>query len=1248
LSFDLTGAVSVVTTEQPATQTGDAGGESIGRPSIKSKDGRKLNQFIFHSPVEKGQKLTKAQRVSDLVAAGYSKADASKMAEESSSNFFVIDENGDLKFAADSDYDLKVSYSVVWEEITYVEEPDPIVEGATVTTEVKTPYMFFALDANDPWYSEQFAIAAGYCGIFKVHLETGDWSCVEKGYLAAHMDDNYRKAASDQKRKPLQIDAEGNVFFIGSKFAFDDDEDGEFDRTDMWWANNWENRSLRRVAAGESVARELTPDTDVVTSFMAMTNNTLSYTYYTIGDWDYQLGMLINTNQELPTTFDLAKNIPWGQFFYSADDANTLIYSEGEWNSDGINFAQAIPGTTDRLNLTLDTSVFSDNNWDAAPKRVILSDDGSIYGLFVTNEWNYITQENKYTGKIKRMLPFSTATYASFVIGYDWDDYWNFFDNGQRDVQVAKGYIFYIASEEHPTKGSRNVINIVRIVDGKHVKVLNDTDWLQRYEIYNWKLTGDTLYATGFDKLTSTSISAKLDTLKLKQGLGTSEYLIISETASVLGASNKIDDLELIRTSDSSEFSGGSPQVTRYFTDSENLYSASIEFSKYMDTESVEQATSVQHEIATSVDEDGNPIKEWLEVDVALKVWLNKTMHMVFDTNLFGQTDGQYITDPLYTDTDYKIIIDGDLAMDKDGFELSSGGSTLEWAWSTIPSEGWYTGKASPIQNITDGKVGKFVYDPQNSWESNQSKVRLATVGYPLNHKVEVSMPAKAFFRTELSLRDSHVFDWSSSTSSPQGTSFTWNWYDGFQVTSDKTYALEWSEDRTNTEWKAAWGWYQDRRLGTPIINDCDGDDVDDENCYVLDTANADSVKFVRVPYHHVDASGNLWADAWIEDPLVPGKEYFHRRNLGTDPLHPVSDGQLVREEQGHYLRDGVKYFWSENDFGDWDYYSADGTLMDYSGEYGTDYVWVDWGWIDVDTDERVVLTFDWRSDYWLEVTTDGETESWVIPTIDLDDTVWQWGYYASDVNDDGSINLYGLCAFDGVDGDCSTDFGSEAGTQWSFTDGDWNWEPDYTVDTFVENVDNDWHWFNQVEYGGSYWGANDRMDMRLLNENPDWFDHNWDLDNPQFSEGWSKTEWIKLEYHYLTDQETGDTTVTVRALDTEGNVLPLSQEGLITIDAEVSKTLYLDVEQASWKVWSTSEDEAHSSLGFNIDLRVFDGPAVLDNIRVIDMTGETDVVLMEETFDDAGQNIFNRSAAASDQNAVSSLRRAKETQAMR
>ena len=167
-------------------------------------------------------------------------------------------------------------------------------------------------------------------------------------------------------------------------------------------------------------------------------------------------------------------------------------------------------------------------------------DDGYVYSLFVENQgywdesagvWKDQNMVNLY-----KVLPYQPAPKVSLKVGSNW---WDALNN--MDMQVSKGYVYFSEKENHPAGlyQSRSLIKIRRLSDGYTQTVLNNSSnqsgylvWDQRYDVYNWKLNGNTLTFSAFDTTDSTVVLGEIDTKKVRQGKPLSEYLKIKQVGS--------------------------------------------------------------------------------------------------------------------------------------------------------------------------------------------------------------------------------------------------------------------------------------------------------------------------------------------------------------------------------------------------------------------------------------------------------------------------------------------------------------------------------------------------------------------------------------------------------------------------------------------------------------------------------------------------------------------------------------------
>jgi len=1062
--------VSVVTTDNTAVKS--AQGSNL--VSTARSSNTKLNSFTFIEANDAEDFKNKKRAALASVSRAISE-------DGSSSNLFVIDENGEMNFAAESDYDFKISYSVVKD----LKNEDGDVEQ----------YVYFAISNNndDFWLSQEFIKAAGNCAIFKVASADGSWDCVAPNILPIAMDDNYRQTMSDDKRKPLQVDDQGNVFVLASTIIvgneWDSNGDGINDQADL--NIDWEKQPTIRKISPTGEVKEITRDDIYVQSYIKIDDDSLVYSYW--GD-NTGLKMIVGLSGDTQSSVPLGKEGYWNEFFYAIDDHNTIIFSQngGESNS-GISFGQkseTFVGGAETFNLN--TKSFSNDSWNSTPRRVILADDGSIYGLFENSIWDESTQTSESYANLKRILPYSSATFARFNIGNDW---WGYFDNGQRSIQLSKGYAFYLEDEKHGAYGTRTNIKAVRMVDGELTTMLNG-DWTtERLEISTWKLSGDTIYFSGFDSANSQMISGQVDTLKMKEGLAVKEYLTIKASASIVGENNVIEDYEVLNASAPTNFTGGNPRIVQTFSNPENVYSASVEFNKWMNPASVSALTSVTYQ---------NEFDETVDV-VSMKVWLGRRLHLIFDGSYEPATEVN--TDPLPYGTKFDIAISGD-ALDLDGIALINSQTSLTSNITTRPETGFYSSSAEVIDGVSDGTVLRYAAAEDRN--GKQAVANLATDIKAINHRVEFSTPAKIEGRFRLLLKDPYQVNGNDNITNKAidtATSIEWQSFDWFDVDAEKNIYRQFRSDDAVID--AKW----ERILESLTVTATTTANAEGE--IFLDTANTKT--YIEVPDHLEDIDGVMFSEQYdnLRDTEV-------RKNLDTEVKYHL---------QAAYITDSDTSIVYHVSFGEWR--DIEGNILPSAANT----VYTEQQWLDEVSKEVLADNFQWVGQTWMN--TDDNTEVITKPL-----TNWMDSYFGSDLDGDLAIDVSGLAAFGGrADA-------TEVTREWL---DNWEWQSDFVAANFEASTD-DYRWFSNADFGG--YGLNNRQGnfnhVTLDSSNTNYFNHDWsntisqDLDN--------NSTWLKHTFEYTTDEQ--DATVvnfSYIATDSEGNEVYSTTRTLFVDIAEAS-----------------------------------------------------------------------------------------------
>ena len=643
--------------------------ESSG-PARVTAAGRSLFTYEVHN-----QGLTEAAAAS---LRGQPKVRAAED-ETAGTNLLAIDEDGNATLALESNYPIKVMYSVA----------DPNGE-----------YVYLALDTG--WWNwdgndySQFIAQAG-CAFFRVEIDTDEIACVEEGLFVQNMDDNYFKAVSGNQ-KPIQFDADGNVYFTGTTFTQECDDWG-------CWLNqtDW-NPRIYRVSSEDGAVTALTQDNAWIDYFLTLSTGELVYQSLNEDTWESNLYVWQDGQ-----TIDLTTQ-GWGVNFFTGDTNNSVLW--GDWGSAGVRVARPLPGGGVHYSA-LDTTLFGDNSYSSTtPLRILVGDDGRLYGVFeawhsecadygdgACNDWNYYTVLSVY-----QMLPYDPVPKVELTLSDDWG-WWHWM--GRTPFQVSKGHLYYSETVDveidGASFGTADVIHVVRLEDRVRRTALDeglsDSEGA-RYEIYSWRLSGDELHFSALDKSRTVVVTGVIDTTKVRAGADESEYLTLTDTSSASGATASIQDIEVLRPRQPDDDPGANPVVQEFHANPDNRYSVSVDFNKYMDMASVEESM----EFVSTGDQEPVP---------GMKVWLYKTLHLIPDLDGLANATVK----PLDHDTEYRLAF-GEGTMDAYGWDLAAGTQGKETTWTTLPADGWYAAQADDASgDFADGQMARFLgRADKNSW----------------------------------------------------------------------------------------------------------------------------------------------------------------------------------------------------------------------------------------------------------------------------------------------------------------------------------------------------------------------------------------------------------------------------------------------------------------------------------------------------------------------------------------------------
>ena len=414
LEFDLDDAVALVANEDLIEAD-----RSLTR--TLSRDGRQLFRY----------KLTRES--ADGTTSGTDNSEEAVGA----SNLLAVDADGNAAPAINTNFPLKVMYSV--------SNPD----GTKVFLALDTGWQDY--DGND--YSQ--VIAQTNCALFEVDVTTNSYECAAQGLFVKSMNDEYMKAVSGNQ-KPIQFDADGNMYFAATSFTreedsfencfFDESADEEVcEEFTNYWINGWGDWSpiVYRIST-DGVLSNVSQDTEYVEFFLVLPSGELVYQSRENNTGSNALKMIRTDGTVTPLTTDDM----WISFF-AVDSSNTVLYGTENWgNSSTAGIQMARPtdsGFTQFANL--DTSLFGSNSqtdgWQSpTPRRVILADDGRLYGVFEGGRDNYNPTSDTWTWtqtlKVFQILPFDAVPKVELELGSDW---WSWMQS--TPFQIAIGYMYY-------------------------------------------------------------------------------------------------------------------------------------------------------------------------------------------------------------------------------------------------------------------------------------------------------------------------------------------------------------------------------------------------------------------------------------------------------------------------------------------------------------------------------------------------------------------------------------------------------------------------------------------------------------------------------------------------------------------------------------------------------------------------------------------------------------------------------------
>jgi len=272
---------------------------------------------------------------------------------------------------------------------------------------------------------------------------------------------------------------------------------------------------------------------------------------------------------------------------------------------------------------------------------------------------------------VTQILPYLTQPLLE--INMTNQDVWSWMS--RTNIQVQGDTLFYVEPVDVPFLGTAHTINMLNVNTLEKTTLLSPSgvNYTGRYELYNWKIAGETLHFSGLKKDNNSVIMGGINIGAYEDGAMENEFLTINEVASATEAFNQIVDIEIIR--DESVFQNPTKQPDiNLVSDADTNYSAGLDFSVPMDKHSV-----VESYLTLTSD---NPLEGNAGTIDYLSVWINNSMHIIPDLDGLGDSTD---TTPLTFGTQYQLTLPSDI---EDAF----GNKTTHFSDSVDlkPLAGWY------------------------------------------------------------------------------------------------------------------------------------------------------------------------------------------------------------------------------------------------------------------------------------------------------------------------------------------------------------------------------------------------------------------------------------------------------------------------------------------------------------------------------------------------------------------------------
>jgi hypothetical protein len=467
-------------------------------------------------------------------------------------------------------------------------------------TDPTAKYVYIALDYT---HAMTLAIIKQLnTGLIRVELATNKVEKVAPGHVLAPIPSSYYSVMQSGDR-PIQFDGNGNVIFNGYRLV-----NGTISPP----------AGLKRVSVPAMTVSPLTDDSQMVWFFKTVADDSVAFQSSSMNHNATQLSLWKESSGEI-----VLSDSPVYYFF--KDSYKNVIYKESSADRNTVTFARSnAAGGVDKAKLP-NTPLFA-----------VVGDDGSLYSIDATQPDGQGTAANVLVSTI---LPYATTPTKTVSVDNVLTLPWT-----EMPVQISKDYVYFVARVDPGDGfGSRDIITVQRLRGTDRMTLFSD----KRYQLYAWRQTGgyEKLYFTAKDRASSsaTTYAGVIDTVKLRQGLPTAQYLTMTPVASATGASAQVKDMEVLAPQIPLDDPGYEPIISDV---SKSLYAEGITFSKYMNIPSVEANLQFGVRGGAAVP--------------AVPTWILSSLYLIPDLNGLGNST----TTPLDSGVCYQATLNADAIRD--------------------------------------------------------------------------------------------------------------------------------------------------------------------------------------------------------------------------------------------------------------------------------------------------------------------------------------------------------------------------------------------------------------------------------------------------------------------------------------------------------------------------------------------------------------------------------------------------------